>query len=163
MEITDLIPVAQRLDFDALVPDASRAMGVLDRAATAEAERAGIDPVLCELIRLRASQLNGCSYCVDLHARAARAAGAADQRVDAVTVWRESGLFTAAERAALDLAEEVTLLATTRVREEVVVNAVGRFGEQGTAALLTLLVAVNAWNTIGVTARCWSTPLRVGA
>ena len=77
-----------------------------------------------------------------------------------MAVWRESGLFTATERAALDLAEEVTLLATTHGREEVVVAAVAALGEEGAAALLALLVTINAWNAIGVTARCWVVPVR---
>ena len=159
MTTAPLVPVHQRLDVDALVPEFSRAMSALDDAAIAEADRTGLDPVLRELVRLRASQLNGCAYCVDMHSRAARAAGAV-QRVDAVAVWRESGLFTAAERAALDLAEEVTLLATTHVREEVVTAAVVALGEEGAAALLALLVTINAWNAIGATARCWAVPVR---
>lgn len=159
MTTATLVPVHQRLDVDALVPGFSRAMSALDDAAIAEADRTGLDPVLRELVRLRASQLNGCAYCVDMHSRAARAAGGG-QRVDAVAVWRESGLFTATERAALDLAEEVTLVATTHVREEVVVAAVAALGEEGAAALLAILVTINAWNAIGVTARCWAVPVR---
>ena len=157
---TPTVPIAQRLDFDALAPTFSSALEALDQAAVAEADRAGLDGRLRELVRLRASQLNGCSYCVDLHARAARRAGAPQQQVDAVAVWHESGLFTAHERVALELSEQVTLAATTKVPQEHVDAAVAAFGDEGTAALLALIVAVNAWNAIGVTARCWPVKLR---
>lgn len=158
----ELVPVPVRLDFDALVPGFARAVGDLDEAATAELDRAGIDPGLRELVRLRASQINGCAYCVDMHARAARAHGVPAQRVDAVAVWPESNLFTAKERAALELAEQVTLVAQTKVPEAPVRTALESFGDEGTAALLSLLAAINAWNTIGVTARCWPTAVRRG-
>src|SRR5262245_5558335 len=151
MTATDYLPVAQRLDFDALVPGFSRAVNDLDEAAIAEADRSAIDPELRELIRLRASQLNGCAYCVDMHGRAARKAGASAQRVDAVAIWRDASLFTAAERAALDFTEQVTLLATSRVPEASVRAVVAAYGEEGAAALLCLIVAINTWNTIAVT------------
>lgn len=160
MTVTEYVPVAARLDVDALAPTFSQAMNDLDQAALAEADGAGIDAGLRELIRLRASQINGCAYCVDLHSRAARRAGVAPQRVDAVAVWRNAALFTAAERAALDFAEQVTLMATSRVPEDCVRSVVESFGEKGAAALLSLLVAINAWNTIGATAHCWPTPVR---
>ncbi len=159
MTATQYVPIASRLDFDALAPTFSRALSDLDDAAAAEADGAGIDPVLRELIRLRASQLNGCAYCVDMHARAARKAGAAPQRVDAVAIWRDASLFTAAERTALDFTEQVTLAAETKVPETVVQAAIAAFGEKGTAALLSLVVTINTWNLIGVTTRCWRTPV----
>lgn len=160
MTATEYAPIAMRLDFDALVPAFSRAVNDADEAATAEADRAGIDRGLRELIRLRASQLNGCAYCVDMHARAARAAGVAPQRVDAVAIWRDASLFTPAERVALELTEQVTLMAQTRVPGECVQASIESYGEKGTAALISLITAINMWNTIGVSARCWRTPIR---
>jgi AhpD family alkylhydroperoxidase len=162
MTVAEFVTVPERLDVDALVPAFSRAVSELDDAAIAELDRAGIDPGLRELVRLRASQLNGCAYCVDMHARAARTAGVTPQRVDAVAIWPESNLFTAGERAALDFTEQVTLLATTRVPESCVRGVVDQYGEGGAAALLALVVAINTWNTIGVTARCWPTAVRRG-
>src|SRR6202012_11205 len=103
------IPV--RLDFDAQVPGFARAVSHLDRAATKELDAAGIDPLLRELIRIRASQLNGCAYCVDMHTRGARAAGETEQRLHAVAVWREAPFFSDRERAALAFTESVTLMA----------------------------------------------------
>ncbi|MEV4198288.1 carboxymuconolactone decarboxylase family protein [Micromonospora globbae] len=160
MTATEYVPIPTRLDFDALVPAFARAVNDLDEAATAELDRVGIDPALRELVRLRASQLNGCAYCVDMHARAARRAGVAPQRVDAVAIWSDSNLFTAAERAALHFAEDVTLLARTKVPASTVDAVVAAYGEEGAAALLTLVIAINTWNTIGVTTRCWPTAIR---
>ena len=160
MTTSDYVPVPVRLDFDALVPGFSRAVSALDDAATAELDRAGIDNGLRELVRLRASQLNGCAYCVDMHARAARKTGVAPQRVDAVAIWPESNLFTEQDRAALGFAEQVTLLASTRVPDASVRAVVSAFGKEGAAALLSLIVAINTWNTIGVTTRCWPTAVR---
>lgn len=162
MTAAEYIPVPERLDFDALVPAFARAVNELDEAAVAELDRADIEPDLRELLRLRASQLNGCAYCVDMHARAARTAGVTPQRVDAVAIWPESSLFTAAERAALEFVEQVTRLAETKVPEHCVRAVVEAFGDDGAAALLSLVVAINAWNTIGVTARCWPVALRRG-
>src|SRR5690606_15318595 len=97
-----------------------------------------------------------CAYCVDMHAEDARKAGATAQTVDAVAIWRDSGLFTAAERTALALTEAVTRVADRHVSAEVVDAAVDEHGEEGTAALVALIVTINAWNAIGVTTRCWS-------
>src|ERR1019366_3490691 len=108
---TAQIPV--RLDFDRLAPVFSRAMSHLDQAATKELDAAEIDPRLRELIRIRASQLNGCAYCIDMHTKDARAIGEAYQEVAA------------------------------------------EFSPQEIAALVSLLVAINAWNAIGVSTRAW--------
>lgn len=150
------VAVPVRFDVEALVPDLYAAVEALDAAASAEAARAGISPVLADLVRLRASQLNGCAYCVDLHTRTARRAGADDQLLQAVAVWRESGFFTARERAALELTEAVTRLSETHVPDDVAQVALDALDERGTAAVLALLVSINAWNALSVTARCWS-------
>jgi AhpD family alkylhydroperoxidase len=154
------VPIPRLLDFDALAPVFSRAVTALDEAATGELDRHGVDPVLRELIRLRASQLNGCAYCVDTHARDARAAGATAQRVDAIAIWRDSALFSAAERAALELTERVTQLSQSHVPEHSVTAVIDAFGEEATSALIALIVSINVWNTIGVTTRCWTVPVR---
>ena len=106
-------------------------------------------------MRLRASQLNGCAYCVDQHAGDGRAAGLTDQKLHAVVIWRDSGLFTAAERAALELTESVTRLSETHVPDAVVDHARAVLGEEQLAAILSLVVAINVWNMVGVTTRCW--------
>ena len=157
-----LVDIPVRLDFEAMVPRFARAVASLDHAATAELDRAGIQPPLRELVRLRASQLNGCAYCVDQHSRDGRAAGLTEQKLHAVAIWRDSALFTASERAALRLTESVTRLSETHVPEEEIAPALDLLGEERTAALISLVVAINVWNAIGVTTRCW-TPSREAA
>src|ERR1700729_2720012 len=112
---TSPVQIPVRLDFDTHAATFSKAMGHLDRAATKELDRADIDPKLRELIRIRASQLNGCAYCIDMHTKDARAIGETEQRLYALPAWRETPYFTARERAALAFTESVTLLAASHV------------------------------------------------
>src|SRR6185312_10487440 len=97
----DTVSVPVRLDVDAHIPAFAKAMSHLDRTSVKELDRVEFDAGLRELVRVRASQLNGCAYCVDTHTKDARAAGESEQRVNAVAIWRESPFFTARERAAL--------------------------------------------------------------
>jgi AhpD family alkylhydroperoxidase len=154
------VPVPVRFDFDALAPATSKAVADLHQAAIEDLAGAGVDPQLVELVRLRASQINGCAYCVDAHARDARRAGVSDQRVDAVVIWPDAPTFTEVERAALALTDSVTRLSETRVPDSVVARALRVLGQERTAAILGLIVSINAWNEIGVTSRCWAVPGR---
>jgi len=147
--------IAVRLDFDAFAPGFSRAMAHLDQAATKELDKAEIDPRLRELIRIRASQLNGCAYCIDMHTKDARAIGESEQRIYGLPAWAETPYFTARERAALAFTEAVTLLADTHVPDEAYRDVAAEFSEQEIAALVSLIVAINAWNAIGVSTRAW--------
>jgi AhpD family alkylhydroperoxidase len=147
--------VEVRLDFDEHAAGFSRAMAHLDRAAIKELDKVEFDPRLRELVRIRASQLNGCAYCVDMHTKDARAIGETEQRIYALPVWRETPFFTAGERAALAFTEEVTTLAATHVPEEAYRAAAAEFSQPELAALISLIVTINAWNAIGVAARCW--------
>jgi AhpD family alkylhydroperoxidase len=151
--MTQTIPV--RLDFDAVAPGFSKAMVTLDRAATRQLDDAGIEPRLRELIRIRASQLNGCAYCVDMHSKDARAAGETEQRIYALPAWRETPFFTASERAALAFTESVTLLASTHVPDADYAAVAAEFSPAQVGALVALIVAINAWNRIGVATRAW--------
>jgi AhpD family alkylhydroperoxidase len=144
-----------RIDFDTLAAGFSRAMAHLDRAATKELDNAGIDPKLRELIRIRASQLNGCAYCVDMHTKDARAIGETEQRIYALPVWRETGFYTSRERAALAFTETVTLLTDTHVPDEAFAEIAKEYSEQEIAALVSLIVMINAWNAVGVSTRAW--------
>ncbi|MBV9095338.1 MAG: carboxymuconolactone decarboxylase family protein [Streptosporangiaceae bacterium] len=150
---TPQIPV--RLDFDAHAPDVASALGRLDQAATKELDRAGIDPRLRELVRVRASQLNGCAYCMDMHTKDARAVGETEQRLYALPAWRETPFFTERERAALAFTEAVTLMARDHVPAADYDAAAAWFSPHEVAALLALIVAINAWNAVGVAARPW--------
>jgi AhpD family alkylhydroperoxidase len=157
MTIThDTASIAVRLDFDSLAPGFSRAMAHLDQAATKELDRAEIDPKLRELIRIRASQLNGCAYCIDMHTKDARAIGETEQRIYGLAAWAETPYFTARERAALAFTETVTLLADTHVPDEAYREVAAQFSPQEVAALVSLIVTINAWNAIGVSTRAWT-------
>ncbi|HEV3295061.1 MAG TPA: carboxymuconolactone decarboxylase family protein [Streptosporangiaceae bacterium] len=147
------IPV--RLDFDTHAAGFARAMAHLDRAATKELDRADIDPRLRELIRIRASQLNGCAYCIDMHTKDARAIGETEQRLYALPAWRETPFFTVRERAALAFTETVTRVADTHVPDEAYQQVAAEFSADEVAALVSLIVTINAWNTIGVATRAW--------
>jgi AhpD family alkylhydroperoxidase len=152
--ITPQIPV--RLDFDAQAAGFARAVAHLDRAATKELDAAGIDPLLRELVRVRASQLNGCAYCIDMHTKDARAAGETEQRLYALPAWRETPFYTNRERAALALTEDVTLMARDHVPEAAYEAAADALTPGEIAALLALIITINAWNAIGVTTRAWT-------
>ena len=151
--ITGTIPV--RLDFEAAAPGVYKAMATLDRAATRALDDAGIEPRLRELVRIRASQLNGCAYCIDMHTKDARKLGETEQRIYALPAWRETPFFTASERAALAFTESVTLLASTHVPDADYEPVAREFNPAEAAALVGLLVAINAWNRIGVATRAW--------
>jgi AhpD family alkylhydroperoxidase len=156
MTIThDTAQIPVRLDFDRLAPSFSRAMSRLDQAATKELDTAGIDPRLRELIRIRASQLNGCAYCIDMHTKDARAIGETEQRLYGLTAWAETPYFTARERAALAFTEAVTRLTGTHVPDQAYADVAAEFSPPQIAALVSLIVAINAWNAIGVSTRAW--------
>jgi AhpD family alkylhydroperoxidase len=150
---TTEIPV--RLDVDSAVPAFSRAVSHLDNAATRELDRVGIDPGLRELVRIRASQLKGCAYCIDMHSKDARKGGESEQRLYGLAAWRETPYFTDRERAALAFTESVTLVADTHVPTADYAAVAEHFSPEEVGALLSLIVAINAWNTISVTTRAW--------
>jgi AhpD family alkylhydroperoxidase len=154
------VPIPARFDFDTHAPAVSGAVTTLHKAAIKDLANAGVAQGLIELVRLRASQLNGCAYCVDMHSVDARKAGVSDQRVDLLPVWEDAPFYTAEERAALALTESVTRLSETHAPQAVVTSAVTVLGPERTAAILGLIISINAWNQIGVTSRCWPVGLR---
>jgi len=107
-----------------------------------------------DLIKIRASQLNGCSYCVDKHIEDARKAGETERRMNNLTVWRETPFFTDDERAILALTEEVTFIAN-RVSDETYNTAVKLLGEKYVAQAMMAIISINGWNRIGVTTNLW--------
>ena len=155
MSDTLVAPIPPRLDFEALAPGVYRAVARLDEAVTKQLDAAGIDHRLRELIRLRASQLNGCAYCIDMHSKDARAVGEAEQRLYALPAWWETPFFTARERAALSFTETVTRLSETHVPEAAFAEVAAEFSPAEVAALLSLILVINAWNALGVTTRAW--------
>jgi len=152
---TIVTEVPIRLDVDAHAPTFSRALTHLDHATTKECDRVGLDHRLRELVRLRVSQLNGCAYCVDMHAQNARAVGENQQRLDALVVWQETGFFTPAERAAFTLAEAMVRMADDHVPQQVFDLVAEQYRSDEVAALVALIVTVTAWNGVGVTTRAW--------
>jgi AhpD family alkylhydroperoxidase len=152
-ETTPEIPV--RLDFEAHGAAFYKAMSHLDHAATKEADRVELDPSLRELVRVRASQINGCAYCIDMHTKDARAIGETEQRLYALSAWPEAPFFTERERAALAFTESVTLLAADHVPDEAYESVAAQFTPDEVAALVGLIVTINAWNRIAVSTRAW--------
>ncbi len=134
-----------------MLPDAMQALQALGGAVA----KSGVSPRLVELISLRASQINGCSVCVDGHPRIARKLGETDERLFAVSAWRDSPYFTAAERAALALAEAVTRLddRPDPVPEEVWDEAARHYDETALAGLVLAIAGINVWNRLNVATR----------
>ncbi len=143
----------QRMELESTAPAFYRTMLAMDRASARD-----VDPALAELVRLRASQINGCAYCVDSHSQDARDKGEAEHRLYAVAVWRETPFFTARERAGLALVEAVTLLPPGGVPDAVYDAAAAQFTPEELGALIGLCVTINAWNRIGVTTRLSPAP-----
>ena len=139
---------AVRVAADKLAPAAMRAMGVLEEAT----RRSPLEPGLKELVRTRASQINGCAYCVDMHSKDARAIGETEQRIYALPVWPETPFFTDQERAALAFTENVT---RSQVSDEAYAEFAKEFSEREQAAILSLVVTINAWNALGATTHAW--------
>jgi AhpD family alkylhydroperoxidase len=113
----------------------------------------GLDPAVRELIAVRASQVNGCAVCIDMHWKDARAAGESEERLYSLDAWRESPLFSDRERAALALCEAMTLIADGQVTDEVWDQARAEFGDEELAHLAFAITAINAWNRLMITAR----------
>jgi AhpD family alkylhydroperoxidase len=143
------VPV--RLAVDDLAPHVTKAMNALDAAS----RKVSLEAPLLELVRTRASQLNGCAYCVDLHTKDAREGGETERRLYALAVWRETPFFTERERAALALTESATRLTHGPVSDDVFEAAAAQFTEVELAELLWTITVINAWNRLGATARPW--------
>jgi AhpD family alkylhydroperoxidase len=138
-----------RLDYASASPQAVRAMNTLEMAT----RKLGLEPALLELVKLRASQINGCAFCVDLHTRDARAAGESDERMHLVCVWHEAPVFSPRERVALAWTEAVTRIADTHVPDDVYVLAKTEFSEAELVNLTLAVIATNGWNRLAVSFR----------
>jgi AhpD family alkylhydroperoxidase len=149
------VQISVRLDFDAHAATFSKAMSHLDNAATKQLDQVDFDHRLRELVRIRASQINGCAYCIDMHTKDARAINETEQRLYALPAWREAPYFTARERAALEFTESVTLLAGEHVPADAYAAVAAQFTPDEVGALLSLIVTINAWNAIAVSTRAW--------
>ena len=139
----------RRLDYATASPKAYQAMLGLEK----QVSKAGLDGKLLDLVRMRASQINGCAYCLDMHSKDARAAGETEQRLYGLDAWREAPYYSARERAALEWTEALTLVAETHVPDEVYERVRGEFSEDELAHLSLAIVAINGWNRLNVAAR----------
>lgn len=112
-----------------------------------------LEPALLELVKLRASQLNGCAYCIDMHTKDARAAGESEQRLYALSAWQETPFYSARERAALAWSEAVTLIAAGHVPDAVYEQAQEQFTEKELVDLTMAVIAINGWNRLAISFR----------
>lgn len=138
-----------RMDYSKVAPDAVKAM----LGVEGYIKKCGLEKSLLELVKLRASQLNGCAYCVDMHTSDARKGGESERRLYAVSVWRDTPFFTARERAALAWTEALTLLPKTHASDELYENVLQYFTEKETVDLTMAIVAINGWNRLSVSFR----------
>ena len=138
-----------RIHYGKVAPGVGRAMAAL----SAYVHDSGLERRLLELVKMRASQLNGCAYCLDMHSQDARAAGESEQRLYVLDAWREAPFYTDRERAALAWAEAVTLLAVDHVPDAVYEEARSQFDEKELVDLTLAIVEINGWNRLSVAFR----------
>lgn len=138
---------AEPIDYARLAPDALRAQAGLESYI----HKTGLDESLMNLVKLRASYINGCAYCVDMHTKDARLAGETEQRLYAVPVWRETPFFTPRERVALAWAEAVTEISKGGVSDELRETARAHFTEKELVDLTMVVITINGWNRLSIT------------
>ncbi len=138
-----------RISIKDLEPNAYKAMLGLEQYM----RNTKISPLLLELIKIRASQINSCAYCIDMHTQEAMNIGETAQRIFALSAWKESPLFTAAERAVLQLTEEVTLISKDAVSDETYDRVLKIHGENDLAQIIMQIIIINSWNRIAVSTR----------
>jgi AhpD family alkylhydroperoxidase len=135
-----------RIDIAKVSPAAYRAMATLEQYI----HSSGLEPGLIHLLKFRASQINGCAYCLDMHSKDARALGETEQRLYGLDAWREAPYYTDRERAALAWIEALTLITEGHVPDEVYEEARKVFNEQELVDLAMLAVAINGWNRLAI-------------
>src|SRR5690606_141115 len=138
----------KRLDIIATQPEAYKAMSALENYLKASQ----LSPIHKELIKIRASQINGCAFCINMHTLDARKAGETEQRIYLLNAWKETDLFTEEEKAILALTEEVTLI-QNHVSDETYAKAADLFEESYLAQIIMAIVTINSWNRLAITAQ----------
>ena len=139
----------QRINYPQVAPDGYQAMAGLEQYA----RRSGLESSLLELVKTRASQINGCAFCLDMHTRDARAKGETEQRLYTLSAWHETPFFTDRERAALTWTEAVTRVADTQVPDDVFELVRKQFTEKELVDLTLAIVAINGWNRMAIAFR----------
>ncbi len=138
-----------RIEYKKVAPEASRALYAIEKYVN----QCGLEHSLLDLVKLRASQINGCAYCIDMHSKDARARGETEERVYSLSAWRETPFYSDRERAALAWTEAVTLVSESHVPDQVYEEARRHFGEKELVDLTVAIAAINAWNRLGVSFR----------
>ena len=136
----------ERLNYAKVSPDAMKAMRELEKYVAAS----GLERPLYELIKTRASQINGCAYCIDMHTKDARKAGETEQRLYALSAWRETPFYTDRERAALEWTEALTLISENDVSDDLYNSVHKYFDEKEMVALSMAIIAINGWNRLAI-------------
>lgn len=139
----------ERLNYARVSPDALKAMRELEKYLSAS----GLERPLSELVKIRASQINGCAYCLDMHTKDARKAGETEQRLYALSAWRETPFFTERERAALEWTETLTLISEHDIPDSLYDRVHHHFDEEEMVALSMAIVAINGWNRLAISFR----------
>ena len=135
-----------RIDYQKVLPAAPQAMLQLEQVV----HESSLEPRLLELVKIRASQLNGCAHCLDMHTKDARAMGESEQRIHLLVAWREAPFYSERERAALAWCESLTLLPETGAPDDVYEELSKHFSEEESVALTLAVVAINGWNRLAV-------------
>jgi AhpD family alkylhydroperoxidase len=143
-----------RLKYPKAAPALFQAMSALE----AEVARSGVEPTVLELVRMRASQINGCAYCLDVHWKAAVGVGLSPQRLYSLPAWRETSFYSERERAALALCEAMTDLSVGHVSDDVYEAARPHFSDEHLVSLAWAIAAINTWNRMAVTFRAAPRP-----
>lgn len=138
-----------RIRYDEIAPGALQAMRQLEKYV----RESGLERSLLELVKIRASQINGCAFCIDMHAKDARAKGESEQRIYLLDAWREAPFYTERERAALEWAEAVTLITHGHVPDGVFERVRRQFSERELIDLTMAVVAINGWNRLAISFR----------
>jgi AhpD family alkylhydroperoxidase len=138
-----------RIDYRKYAPDAWKAMSTLEKCIA----ECGLDHKLIHLMKMRASQINGCAYCIDMHSKDARALGETEQRLYELDAWRETPFYTERERAALAWTEALTLVSETHVPDSVYEEVRKQFSEKEIVDLTVVVTTINAWNRLAISMR----------
>jgi AhpD family alkylhydroperoxidase len=138
-----------RIDYSKYAPEAQKALYALEKYIAT----CGLDHKLIHLIKMRASQINGCAFCLDMHSKDARAIGETEQRLYELNAWRETPFYTDAERAALEWTESLTLVSETHVPDEVYEKVRKHFSEKEIVDLSLIVGMINLWNRIAISVR----------
>ncbi len=147
-----------RMNFYQAAPDTIKALSALE----AQIAGSGLEKSLIELVKTRASQINGCAFCINMHTQDARKQGETEQRLYLLNAWRESPLYTDRERAALAWTEALTLIAETHAPDDLYADVRAHFNETETVNLTMLIGAINAWNRLAIAFRAVH-PVKVAA